>query len=240
MTVLPLVAFLAACYQSAGHTDDLGYYEVTCDEVVTPVAWDDASAGFTADDVLAVLGSPLQFDVTWDDLTPDSTSATLVVTLAENLAETPAVVLRSDAADHPGGCSYFGPGTGTFLRIPLDLVASDLAGRFTFSAPCPVGHEDVFTLDASSSSPEGTWFLWEFRKGPDVETCMAGPWWDGVQACVEGDFGDEVREYEEIRLWLLGSPASGEADISVGTNGDDDSALGSCWRRCWGSADPEP
>ena len=54
------------------------------------------------------------------------------------------------------------------------------------------------------------------------------------------NYPDESRDYRETRLLLDGSPATGEVDIEVGTDGDDDVALGVCWRGYWGSTDPNP
>ncbi|MFH1469074.1 MAG: hypothetical protein ABIO70_32100 [Pseudomonadota bacterium] len=225
-----ILTLLAGCTT----TQDLAYLETVCDEAVTDVAWDDASLGFTAADVLAALGADLQLDLSWTELTPDATSATLQVAIAQHSTLTPAVVVRTDAADREGGCGE-DQGEGTFLRIPLELAASDPAGGLSISEPGPF-EDGVFELDAGAASADSVWFYWEFGVEEPLEDTFGGDWLAGAESCVEEKAHGQEYDYRETRLVLWGTPAAGQADIDVGFDTEDAVTLGACWRGVWGDA----
>ncbi len=229
--MLPLFVTLSSC-QVSGEPQD---FTVTlCEETEVEVGWADATLGFSAEELLALLGSPLTLEARWTEYTPDVSEATLLVGLSVDAARSPAVVTRVDAVDYPGGCAYRGLPAGEVLRVPLDVEVTDEAGELHFSTPSRVGSRGDFTLDASALTLDQVWLDWEFQEEEAMEASLGGDWALGAESCLTDMFGDEDRAWRESRLILEGSPLAGEVDIELGTDGDDDSALGVCWRGVWG------
>lgn len=208
--------------------------EDRCEEDVGVTAWDDASLGFTAAEVLLALGSPLELAVSWTEITSDAAEASLEVSVGEHGVLTPSVVVRTDVEGQPGGCEQWGGAPeGTYLRIPGELVASDPAGGFSISEPGPF-EEGAFEILAAAASADAVWFDWEFGVEGALEDTFSGDWLTGAEACLYEDWGPDEMDFREARLVLRGQPGLGEADVALGGDTEGARMLKSCWRGVWG------
>jgi hypothetical protein len=229
MRAIPLL-LLAGC--THGHPLNAPN-EPVCEETVILTSWDDASLGFTAAEVLAALGSPLSLSVSWTEITFDAAEASLEVAVSEHGALNPWLVTRTDVVDHPDGCTQWGGAPeGSYLRIPLELAASDPDGGFAIDEPGPF-EEGAFELDASAASADAVWFDWEFGTEDPLEDSFSGDWLTAAEACLYEHWGPDELDFRETRLILQGQPATGEVDIELGGDTEDAKSLKACWRGVW-------
>ncbi|MFH1463018.1 MAG: hypothetical protein ABIO70_01400 [Pseudomonadota bacterium] len=222
-------ALLAGCYSDGPYTVML------CDEAATPVAWDDASLGFTADEALAVVGSPFDLDITWG-VAQDAT--TLRVELAPDTTLLPLVVTRTDAFGI--GCAGDGTGqpAGTYLRIPLRLSLSDPEGGLDFGPSGPMtGY--AFPLDAAAATEGALWFDWVYWRQEDLDATFSGAWLERAEACAEHLSLGEEYEITDTLVTFRGTPLVGRAGVQVFLTTPGFGAGGMCWSGGWdeGGAD---
>ncbi len=231
MRLLPLF-LLAGCGQGV----PLIWEHVSCVEEATEVTWEDDALGFTATELLALVGSSLRLELDWTEITFGDPTATIVVSIAADEGQAPSIVTRSDADDSPGGCEQgMGQPAGTYLRIPVALEARDPAGGLTFSNPGPF-EDGAFELDAASAHLEDVWLDWEFGEEPPIEDILSGHWLTAAEACLYEHWGPDELSFDEARLILWGQADGGFADIELGGHTADANSLKACWRGVCGSA----
>jgi hypothetical protein len=199
-----LVLILVSC----ADTQTTGAEE-KCAETLESVAEDDSSLGFTAADVLDLLGSNLPTSVVWDEHTLGAESASLALTLG-GLAGSLAVVTR------PEDCGVGEPA----LRVPVEMsmsmddgyvvgsgtvaidayaLALDSLLAFGDLQRLPVVLEGDYADDFEAyrpSSPHGDQTV--------LETYVSGIHaWDAVQIDIAVDWAGEGNEMLWRGHWVL-------------------------------------
>lgn len=148
-----LFLLLAAC---GGQSGENGFTVPTCPEASVPTTLDNNSAGFSANDALAALGTTHDLDVSWGEFSYGPTATTFTVTIAD--PGTPELV------EHLDGREFLDCELGTSLRVPVTLTVSGDDGR--------IGGEFPGQVDAWAADPTEIRFGLTETTGPDLDPTL--------------------------------------------------------------------
>ncbi len=204
MRVLPFLALVGCAGTSEFNVGD------SCG-TVTPVAMDDASLGFEADDVLALVSTALPTSVVWDQITAGVKSSDLAISLG-GVADEVAILDEQ-------GC-YADASPPPALVVPLEASVSMAKGELSAEGLLTVAAYGVDSLDRV-----------ELRTWWELPATLTGEYEDGLTNEMESWSSDQV--LDGVYVTGIGPWPEAGLDIEVQSHSDDAIGAEVLWRGHW-------
>lgn len=183
-----------------------------CEPTLTATTAGDATLGFSADDVLAMLAGALPTEVVWDEMTQGD--AATDVTLALAAAGDPALA-------EPGGDTSTCPETGTWLRIPVGLQITLAGGEVTASGTIDL---DAGALDAARVHLTPDW---------DLPATLSGDYATQFDAFFADEYASRGFELDGTWIALARTWTEPVVDIELQATSPDAGLAAVAWRGTW-------
>jgi hypothetical protein len=197
---------MVGCSTSSGFDDEPR-------EDATSVAIDDASRGFTADDVLALVSTALPTGIVWDQISAGGSKADLTLSIA-GVADAVQIVSRSACHESP-------PWVGPMLRVPMEATVTMAAGQVVADGLVTVDAAYVDSLDHVR-----LWTQWELPA-----TLTGQDQADLTDHIESGPFPDAV--LDGVYVTGFGVWTEGLIDIETQSHTDDAVSGETVWRGHW-------
>lgn len=207
-SILPLTLLLTpAC----GATQ-VGPY-LLCQQTLAPIEADDASLGFTANEVLALLQAAPPEQIEWDELTLTDGTDTLRLDI---LGIADEVQLAT-----PEGDGEFCPGGGVSLLIPVQVEVVIGGDEVVSTGILPVY---AGALDLAAIHMEAGW---------QMPAELTGSYETAFQMFFESEYASQDLTLDGVYITTTSVWSEGAMDIAFKASGAEMSLAGTAWRGHW-------
>lgn len=202
-----LLVLLTGCGGQSGENGEGG-----CEPELTATSSSDATLGFSAEDVAALLSEHLPISVTWDEMTQGDATTDIALDLA--LAGEPSIA-------EPGGETPTCPEADRWLRVPVTMDVSLGGGQVVASGLTEL---DVGALDLARVHLSAGW---------DFPADLSGDYADQFDAYFEAEYASRGFTLDSTWVVLADTWAEPTVDIEFQSTSSDAGSAATAWRGTW-------